>query len=166
MLFRSDPPPPPAPPLPPSPPSASSAAPQHERRDAAHEGAPEAQAQHYEDYDPRFALKHHCTDISPSLAAPLLTPARATHCGGSGQLFCDESFFPWIRYFGGCLLHVSVREPLRSQHFPVWEGRRRRSCVAVPRWPVNVPTSLQPSLTRSTRCAGVPSGLPALALRD
>jgi hypothetical protein len=50
-------------------------------------GPPEAQAQHY-DYDARSALKHHRTDISPFSAAPLLTPARATHCGGSAQLFC------------------------------------------------------------------------------
>ncbi|KAJ7084100.1 hypothetical protein C8R44DRAFT_894245 [Mycena epipterygia] len=47
---------------------------------------PEAQAQQYEDYDARSVLKHHCT-TSPFSAAPLLTPARATHCGGSGQLF-------------------------------------------------------------------------------
>ncbi|KAJ7282317.1 hypothetical protein C8J57DRAFT_1710519 [Mycena rebaudengoi] len=79
----TDPPPPPTPALSPSPPPATSAAPQHEHRDAAHEGAPEAQAQHYEDYDARFALKHHCTDINPFSAAPLITPARATHCGGS-----------------------------------------------------------------------------------
>ncbi|KAJ7929648.1 hypothetical protein B0H13DRAFT_2310284 [Mycena leptocephala] len=59
----------------------TSAAPQHEHRDAAHEGTPEAQEQHYEDYDARFALKHHCTNISPLSVAPLLT-------GGSGQLFC------------------------------------------------------------------------------
>jgi hypothetical protein len=73
----------PAPPLAPS-----SPVPQYENRDAAHEGAPEALVQHYEDYDARFALKHHCTGISPFSAAPLLTPTRATHCGGSGQLFC------------------------------------------------------------------------------
>ncbi|KAJ7852116.1 hypothetical protein B0H13DRAFT_2359720 [Mycena leptocephala] len=42
--------------------------------------APEAQEQHYEAYCARFALKHHCTNISPFSAAPLLT-------GGSGQLF-------------------------------------------------------------------------------
>ncbi|KAF8162261.1 hypothetical protein K438DRAFT_1985196 [Mycena galopus ATCC 62051] len=45
-------------PLPPSPPSATRAAAQHEHRGAAHEGAPEAQAQHYEDDDARFVLKH------------------------------------------------------------------------------------------------------------
>ncbi|KAJ6505051.1 hypothetical protein C8R45DRAFT_1090817 [Mycena sanguinolenta] len=44
------------------------------------------QAQHYEDYDARFVLKHHCT-IGAFSAAPLPTLARATHCGGSGQLF-------------------------------------------------------------------------------
>ncbi|KAJ7351552.1 hypothetical protein DFH08DRAFT_806272 [Mycena albidolilacea] len=67
-------------------------APRHENRNATHEGAPEAQAQHYADYDARFALKHHCTDINTFSVALLLTPAWATHCGGSGQLFVDESF--------------------------------------------------------------------------
>ncbi|KAJ7084110.1 hypothetical protein C8R44DRAFT_991896 [Mycena epipterygia] len=43
---------------------------------------PEAQAQQYEDYDARSVLKNHCT-TSPFSAAPLLTPARATHCGGT-----------------------------------------------------------------------------------
>ncbi|KAF7333141.1 hypothetical protein MVEN_02379600 [Mycena venus] len=54
-----------------------STASQHENHDATHEDAPEAQAQQYKDYDARSALKHHYT-ISPFLAAPLLTPARAT----------------------------------------------------------------------------------------
>ncbi|KAJ6505162.1 hypothetical protein C8R45DRAFT_545369 [Mycena sanguinolenta] len=61
---------------------ASSAVPHHEHHDVAHEDLPEARAQHYEDYDERFVLKHHCT-IGPFSAAPL-TLARATHCGGSG----------------------------------------------------------------------------------
>ncbi|KAJ6525568.1 hypothetical protein DFH09DRAFT_1328921 [Mycena vulgaris] len=59
---------------------------QHHITSNAHEGAPEARAQHYEKYDARSVLKHHCT-TSPFSAAPLLMPARATHCGGSGQLF-------------------------------------------------------------------------------
>ncbi|KAJ7884267.1 hypothetical protein B0H13DRAFT_2343751 [Mycena leptocephala] len=116
--------PPPTPPLPPPPPPATSAAPQHEHRNAAHKGAPEAQAQYYEDYDARFLLKHHCTDISPFSAAPLLTPASATHCGGSGHLFFGE-------------------------HFPAWEvcrfaGRTWKSCVVVSRLPVDARTSPQP----------------------
>ncbi|KAJ6526376.1 hypothetical protein B0H19DRAFT_1275736 [Mycena capillaripes] len=44
----------------------SNAVPQHEHRDVAHEGSPEAQAQHYEDNDAWFVLKHHCTTISTS----------------------------------------------------------------------------------------------------
>ncbi|KAF8147234.1 hypothetical protein K438DRAFT_1989813 [Mycena galopus ATCC 62051] len=65
---------------------APSAAQPHEHRDAAHEGAPQAQAQHHEDYDAQFVLKHHRT-IGPFSAAPLLTPARAIHYGRNGQLF-------------------------------------------------------------------------------
>ncbi|KAJ7824891.1 hypothetical protein B0H14DRAFT_3874688 [Mycena olivaceomarginata] len=114
--------PPPTPPLPPSPPPATCAAPQHKHRDAAHEGAPEAQAQHYEDYGARFPS---------STTAP---PA------------------------------------LRSKHFPAWEGfrfagRTRRSCVAVPRLPVDARTSTHLSLTRPTCCAVVSSALSALPLR-
>jgi hypothetical protein len=63
-----------------------------------------------------------------------------------------------MRNCGGSLLHVSVREVLRSEHFHVWW----RSCVAVPRLPVDARTSPQPFLTCSTRCMGVPSGLCAL----
>jgi hypothetical protein len=48
--------------------------------------APEAQAQHYEDYNAQFDLKQHC-NIGLFSAAPLLTPTRATHCHGNGHLF-------------------------------------------------------------------------------
>ncbi|KAF7366139.1 hypothetical protein MVEN_00490800 [Mycena venus] len=92
-------------------PSLTAAAPPYEQRDAVHEGVPQAQAQQYEDYNTRSVLKYRCT-ASLFSAAPLLTLARAAHCGGS------------------CFVDAEV-----------------------------------PSLTRSTRCAGVPPGLCALALR-
>ncbi|KAF8162267.1 hypothetical protein K438DRAFT_300264 [Mycena galopus ATCC 62051] len=66
--------------------------------------------------------------------------------------------------FWGSLVHVSVREALRSENFPAWEGCRSagrmwRWWVEVPRLPVDARTSTYLSLTRPTRCAGVPSGL-------
>ncbi|KAJ7824868.1 hypothetical protein B0H14DRAFT_3468919 [Mycena olivaceomarginata] len=92
----------------------------------------------------------YCT-TGPFAAAPLLTPARTTHCGGSGQLFYDaggsaERAFPCVEGF-------------RSA------GRTRGLCVGVPRLPVDARTSNHLSLTRPTCCAGVPSALSALALR-
>jgi hypothetical protein len=75
-------------------------------------------------------------------------------------IFCLPSLSLFVsivgmQNFGGPLLHVAAREVLRSGHFPA----RWRSCVAVSRFPVDARTSPQPSLTRSTRCTGVPSGL-------
>jgi hypothetical protein len=74
-----------------------------------------------------------------------------------------------MRNFGGSLLHFAVREVLWSGHFPAWEGCRsaagtHRSCVAVSRL-MNARTSPRPSLRHSAYCAGVLSGLSALALR-
>ncbi|KAF8142827.1 hypothetical protein K438DRAFT_662553 [Mycena galopus ATCC 62051] len=46
----------------------------------------EAQTHRYEDHDGQSVLKQHCT-TSPFPAARLLTPARTTHYGESGQLF-------------------------------------------------------------------------------
>ncbi|KAJ7836418.1 hypothetical protein B0H13DRAFT_2678127 [Mycena leptocephala] len=128
--------PPPTPPLPPSPPPATSAAPQHQHRDAAHEGALEAQEQHYEDYDARFALKHHCTNTVLS---------RRLRCSRVevGSCFVGSAERPFPRV-GGADTEVVRHDPALAC-----------GCADV-----------APAFFRSTRCAGVPSGLCVLALRD
>ncbi|KAF8127329.1 hypothetical protein K438DRAFT_2000884 [Mycena galopus ATCC 62051] len=81
-LRAAGPPLPPAPlfPLPP-PPETATRIMRGTTSQAAHEGKPEAQAQHFEDYDARSVLEHHCT-TGPFSADPLLMPATGvTHCG-------------------------------------------------------------------------------------
>jgi hypothetical protein len=123
--------------------------------------------------------KHHCT-IRPFSAAPLLTLARATHrwkwavvSWVSGFFAC--LFFPCsfdrgdLGIWGFSLACFGARVSV-EQVFPCvggmpFCGADAEVVQCVPRLPVDARTSPQPSLTRSTRCAGAPSGLCALALR-
>ncbi|KAJ7852111.1 hypothetical protein B0H13DRAFT_2398938 [Mycena leptocephala] len=75
------------------------AAPQHEYCDAAHQGAPEAQEQHYEDYDARLPL---------STTAPI-----QSFLGGSAAHGWKWAVILWVRDFG--ILPEREKDPFRFE---------------------------------------------------